>query len=362
MKSSRWQGLDVGRGLAALAVTLYHYGLGRGLTEKLGSPGWRWLDWPGAFLAVPFFFALSGFVISWIEEPRLLPDPLNRAVLAGYLRRRFWRIYPPYASAVVIAVLVTWAEGRTVSPTDVIAHLGLWHAFTLQWFNSLNPVLWTISTECCFYLLFPVWLALRLRASLPTVLTASVIVTIFSFALSAKFFPDLPAPALMFFLNSWLGWLVGACLADLTRRRSGKLPWTPGHWAGLGVTFLGFAALRAFPSAPLPQLSAVLCAVFLGAWGVYALVRLEPTLQRIKGGSLSVLLGGGVWLGLCSYSLYLIHYPILVLGTLLTSHLEPSRLRSALTASWLGVVLLAAWLHYRWVELPSIRCGQRSAR
>jgi peptidoglycan/LPS O-acetylase OafA/YrhL len=95
---------------------------------------------------------------------------------------------------------------------------------------------------------------------------------------------------------------------------------------------------------------------------VYPLVRLEPRMPQAMAGAFGPVARAGIALGLCSYSLYLLHAPILGLGNLITQQLAPGAGRSLLTASWLAVVLLAAWLHYKWVELPFLRLGARGAK
>jgi peptidoglycan/LPS O-acetylase OafA/YrhL len=62
-------------------------------------------------------------------------------------------------------------------------------------------------------------------------------------------------------------------------------------------------------------------------------------------------------LGSFSYSLYLLHFPILAIGDalLLDAHVSPLAHLSALLFLGVPIALGASWLLYRWVERPSMR-------
>ncbi|HKX43772.1 MAG TPA: acyltransferase [Burkholderiaceae bacterium] len=80
-RSTRFVALDGVRGVAAIAVMLYHY------SEFSGTP---WL--PRAWLAVDVFVCLSGFVISHRYQ-REIEAGLS---LVEFMRRRLVRLYPIY--------------------------------------------------------------------------------------------------------------------------------------------------------------------------------------------------------------------------------------------------------------------------
>src|SRR5664279_2115162 len=101
--------VDVLRGLASFGVTifhsipvlwvgLYHYSGTFSKIDRFAS----FLSYPARFgyAGVMLFFLLSGFVIH-------LPNVLDsRLRFRSYMMRRVWRIYPPYAAAVTLSVLV----------------------------------------------------------------------------------------------------------------------------------------------------------------------------------------------------------------------------------------------------------------
>jgi len=148
-------GLTIARGLAAWLVVLFHI-----------RSGIRWLP-DGAmavidkgYLAVDFFFLLSGFVIYLSTHKTMLHDGI--AAIPAFLRRRFARIYPLHAvmlGATVLFVLLLMATGRDTSGypwRELPLHISLtqnW-GFTKQ--LSWNHPAWSISTEFAAYLFFPV--------------------------------------------------------------------------------------------------------------------------------------------------------------------------------------------------------------
>lgn len=143
------------RGIAAWFVVLYHIRLSiAGL-----PPVWVSVFAKG-YLAVDFFFLLSGFVI-WLNWGERLRDGGLNAV-PGFLWRRIARIWPLHmfmlGCAALLALLLA-ALGRH-DPVDYpFAELPL-HILLLQNWGftdhlAWNDPSWSISTEWAAYLLFP---------------------------------------------------------------------------------------------------------------------------------------------------------------------------------------------------------------
>jgi peptidoglycan/LPS O-acetylase OafA/YrhL len=103
--------LDALRGVAAISVAIYHACVIFGATQLL----------PKAFLAVDFFFLLSGIVVAHAYEERL-----KNGEIAGYLERRAIRLYPMILLGAFIgmSVLLTSPAVRQMSGMTVIV-LGL---------------------------------------------------------------------------------------------------------------------------------------------------------------------------------------------------------------------------------------------
>jgi peptidoglycan/LPS O-acetylase OafA/YrhL len=84
--------LDGLRGVAALSVVIHHYFLAPG-----GAP-----FVPSGYLAVDFFFLLSGFVISHAYESRLQAGAMSPLI---FMRVRLIRLYPLYFLAAILSIL-----------------------------------------------------------------------------------------------------------------------------------------------------------------------------------------------------------------------------------------------------------------
>lgn len=269
------------------------------------------------------FFIISGFCIHYRQarlskaEGRRRFDRAFRTDVADYARRRFRRIYPPFAAAVGLTLLLDLV-GRNIAPEfysggtpynvinllfdktgqDFVRELVstlLMQGGLLTGVVGSNGALWSLSYEFWFYVLYPVlWLlaARRVRHAAVTVAVASVLsLVLLATPIGAGAFMS-PAIAL------WGTWFAGATLAVAYAGRS-RLPpswmWPPVAaallltWWKFGHLFLldyGFAAIYVF------ALDLLLFPRRPGwhAWISGAAATLEP-------------------LGRISYSLYLVHVP-----------------------------------------------------
>lgn len=163
------------RGIAAWFVVAYHIRL-----SVEGLPASIVTVFAKGYLAVDFFFLLSGFVI-WLSWGERLRDGGLRAV-PGFLWRRLARIWPLHAvvlaAAVVLALLLA-ATGRHDAADYPFADLPL-HVLLLQNWGftdhlAWNDPSWSISTEWAAYLLFPL---LALSIDWRRVPTAAILVAI----------------------------------------------------------------------------------------------------------------------------------------------------------------------------------------
>jgi peptidoglycan/LPS O-acetylase OafA/YrhL len=139
---TRLDGLDALRGLAAMAVVVYHYAhRGPDLYPELGQV--IKLTWWGQY-GVHLFFVISGFVIFMT---------LGRATPRAFLVTRFIRLYPLYWLAVIltfVTVLTFGLPGREVSLGEAILNLSMLQAFVGV--PHVDGAYWTLAAELMFYI------------------------------------------------------------------------------------------------------------------------------------------------------------------------------------------------------------------
>lgn len=130
--NSRIKVLDAFRGLAVIAVVLFHY------THSYG-PKQDWFAY--GKLGVEFFFVISGFVIFMTLEK-------CRGVLDFFLRR-FSRLYPAFLVCVTITSLFGLVVGQDVTPRQYFANLSMAAPhFGEKWIDS---VYWSLLVEVKYY-------------------------------------------------------------------------------------------------------------------------------------------------------------------------------------------------------------------
>ena len=358
--SGRLAALDGLRGLAALVVVVHHCALTLpALAAQWMAPDRAGLGWWATYTplhlvwagdeAVLVFFVLSGLVLTL---------PFLSGTRAGawpaYYRKRAVRLYVPVIAAVaftaaVIAVFPrtggpgwSWWMAEHVVPEDPAAYLA--DAGLLGGTSWRNSVLWSLRIEVWFSIALPLYVVLvrglrtPLRASLPVVLAAM--------GWASWHGHDLLSLLCVF--------AVGALLArrlDALARHGRRLVGSALGWGGVLVVAAGLlmarwelAALGADPRfwVPVGRPAATLGAVLL----VFAVLHCRPVRTLCTCRPLQ-------WLGAISFSLYLVHEPIVV--TLAT--LTPVGVRGFAVVAGIGIPLslLVAVVFSRLVERPSRR-------
>lgn len=351
--------LDGLRGVAASVVVLHHVVLasvpsiasayrpgGGGSEVPLGLRALGLL-WAGpAFVIV--FFVLSGFVLA-------LPAASGSAFDArAYYPRRIVRLYAPVWGAFLLAatlhVLNTgvaggrswWLDGHAGAPT--VADNA--HALTLfgTGHHGLLTVLWSLQWEVAFSLLLPLLLLLAKssrRWHAPLALAALGMVFAGQAGTGTEYLAYMPTFLLgtLMAFNEPLLDRVGAALAAVTTRARAAR-------AGLVVTAV---ALLGYPQ----WLGGSHATGLLVTIGAVLLVLSALVLPAVR----EVLEWRPVqWLGSRSYSLYLVHEPIVVaVAFALAVPAFPVLLVAAVPAA-----LLVAEAFFRIVERPSQVLAKRA--
>lgn len=216
--------INIARGLAALSVFIYHYQVGAVLAKYTGINAFNWIGIPGANYGVTLFFVISGYCIHGSEWRRLQRNPGTPFSMSSYFERRIRRIYPVYLFALLLSFLINGMNSSWPSLSDLSVHMLLLHGFSSNYFNTINLVLWTISIEAFFYLIYPAWLKLRLRAGLGAAFISGTLLSIACCAFTAAFLYPYGLPARWFFLNTWGGVALGRFAGGNNWDESGLLP------------------------------------------------------------------------------------------------------------------------------------------
>jgi peptidoglycan/LPS O-acetylase OafA/YrhL len=287
------------RAVAVLAVIAFH----------LGSYRFR-----GGFVGVDVFFVISGFLICSLLYGDLEAGKFS---LARFYERRIRRILP--ALLLVLAVTTIAAAFILMPPrfedyaeSLAAAALSFSNFFfwqTAGYFDApaeTKPLLhtWSLAVEEQFYLAFPLLLAALYRFKRPVIIASLAAIALVSLALSA--YGAFADPSGAFYLPFRRAWelLLGALLA------LGAAPLLRGAWAhtvGIaGIALIAASVLLYDEALPFPGLTAL--APCLGAACIIAAGRAgEGVVAK------ALTLPPVVLIGLMSYSLYLWHWPIIVL-------------------------------------------------
>lgn len=308
--------LQIGRGIAALAVLLYHANLITGLDKYYGiRPADVFMAGKGG---VEYFFVLSGFVmvVAHWGDLRSNPD------LGSFIWKRFRRLYPILwivllPLMVLVSVQPTLSPAGTVNLSDYMYALLSGPPLGGAKIEPFLVVQWSLRYEIVFYGLFLLLLVSRtlfLLAAAPLLVgglasLSSAEIEGGSFWISAYF--------LLFFMGLVGGWAFKSDRIQYPRLLLGS-----GLFILLACVLLG--PTSSFTPALTVGFGLAAALVIAGAAG-------------LDGGAPSRLGSLFNLLGDASYAIYLVHYPILSLATKATIRLTASPTLSFLAASMTAV-------------------------
>jgi len=330
--------IDGLRAVAVIPVILFHMGV----------------DWiPGGFLGVDVFFVISGYLITSI-----ILKEFDRGVFrfSNFWLRRVRRILP----VLMVVVVATLSVGYFMLYGPDLRDLGDQGRAALLSYSNINfwlntgsywgalaensPLLhtWSLSVEEQFYLLFPALLIALLRLNRRNLFAIFAVLTLMSFVLFVYGAHDYPKAT--FYLLPTRAWELGAgCLLAIAyfdnrlERHSNAL------WSMLGICLVvgsyilipgddGVSVYFVFPI-----VGSVLIIAFAGDG--------RCLVSRVL--SCPFL----VYVGMISYSLYLWHWPVMVLGRnyFLNNGLDTPVLYL------LPLVFVLSVASFRWVEKTTRR-------
>jgi peptidoglycan/LPS O-acetylase OafA/YrhL len=296
--------LDGLRGIAIGVVVGFHY---------FRQP-------PGGFAGVDLFFVLSGFLITTL----LLEEhaEMGTVSLRRFYERRARRLLPAAWTVIMLCILLGYTAGGVT---------GLFYVANIQ--EAIRPphggptsILWSLSMEEQFYLVWPLALLFLLRRKLPIGRILVVAVAAFTMYRVGWLLAGGSRARVYFAPDTHADPLIVGCLLAVLRHN--------GYWITSKLAILAAVPLLVFVvlefrvetlasqsiGLTLTELAAVglIVAAVNGSW----LLSVAPLL----------------WLGRISYSLYLWHP--------LAAHV----FHASLVA--LAAAVLLAWLSYRYIETP----------
>lgn len=362
----RFHYLDGLRGIASLYVVLVHIEL------PVGEPLPLWLLLftkmvrYGRF-SVVVFIVISGYSLM-LPIARSQSGYLSGGLL-GYIKRRSRRILPPYYAALFLCLLLAvarvalekftsfrWDKVAGEGPfspffsfNDVLSHLLLIHNLSPDTYHSINGPMWSVATEYQLYFLFPLLLLpIWRRFGLTVVVIAAFLIAIAPLYLFNRLFES----ASPWFLGLFA---LGMAAADIGFSQKPKLIAMRNSlpWGVLAIIFTIVAFVTEWK--PL-GLEIWICDSLLGM--AAACLFIYSSKSVIQGKSpLIVRLLEHPWaiaLGGFSYSLYLIHGPVLTLVHYFLFSLQMSPVMFAVTFYLVGVVmsLVFSYLFYLVFERP----------
>lgn len=334
-------------GLRAVAVLLV-------VLNHAGVPGLH-----GGYVGVDVFFVVSGFLITGLLLKEA--ERSRRISILGFYARRARRILPAATLVLAVTVVSSFAlvGGTSAART---AEDGQWAALfasnfrailqgTDYWASDLPPSplqhYWSLAIEEQFYLFWPASMmavaAIGRRVPLRTRLAFLLAVTI-ALSLIWSVYATAENANAAYFSPLTRTWelAAGAILAVLTPAIMRLPAFLAAISSVTGLTAIVAAALTLDEYTRFPGVAALLPV------GGTVLVVIGGTIRPKRGAEVLLACPPLQWLGKLSYSLYLWHWPVLILAAASLGTELPMTAKLALV----GVALALSVVTYKYVESP----------
>lgn len=366
------------RGIAALLTVIFHIdlyiGMGHGgLLRQENS-----LFISKLYLMVDFFFVLSGFIMYYVYG-RLFATSVDGFSFKKFALARFARVYPlHFFTLLYLVALRVWflaAGGKDADPFAALSNtwesiptnLLLIQSMNIHNWFTWNNAAWSISTEWWMYMLFPFLVSPFIRLS--SVWRLIILVACFAgyvfIMLVLQHYVTIP-PALSFikpqpninvayqfgFLRCLFGFIIGMMIYLAFQKGFAQRIFANG--TTLILSTLGLAICLHFG---VPDVFTVMFYPLIILSAAYG----SKNIDKLFGYKIMQKLGN--W----SFSIYLIHQPIVYTFFTIQAYLNSAKpglptappATPGLMVAWTICVLFIAftlflsWLTYRYVEVPS---------
>jgi peptidoglycan/LPS O-acetylase OafA/YrhL len=365
MKSSNIRYLpqvDHLRGVAALWVLLYHgthifEGALSGKANILDQANWTYSRNPfwamiyEGHTAVALFMVLSGFIFAYGAIG-------HRVHYWRFLGNRLLRIYPLYLSMILLSVILDPSRLTLLSFVSTVFPVADFQTFSG---SSLVTLAWTIAVEFQFYLIFPFLLASLNQRPLKTalgILALSLSLRLVATAAGANprdlSYWHLAGRIDQFVLGMGAAYLARSCESRRSLVR-------PIFWFSIPLSILGMYCFHLAGGWPVAANWKIIWPTIEGAmWGLMILGYVGGAIVLPQFASKSLARVGEI-----SFSIYLLHFPIIVAISRYPKFLlsvsrrtEVSALVSTVCLA-LPCILVLSWITFHLIELPFLRKRQK---
>ena len=327
--------IDGLRAVAVLSIVISHLGFGR-----LG----------GGYVGVDIFFVISGYLIGCIVVKQIQRDSFS---VADFYMRRLRRIIPALATVLAVTSVAVWfilfpkpaAEYGASLVSTTLFGSNFYFLETTGYFRAGSEAkvllhTWSLAVEEQFYVVFPLFMLALRRLKRDAMIGVIAAVALGSLVASIVLVHSNPTGA-FYMLPTRLWELLLGALAEQARF-SLRSKTARNLVAGLGLACLLLPILLYTPETPFPGLAAIppclgtAMLLVVGARG-------GSTVSR------ALALRPLVFFGLISYSLYLWHWPVIVL---LKAVIPTDMLSWPLRGFALALSVSLAWISWRLIERP----------
>ena len=358
MTSSKIWHLESLRGIAAIAVCLYHFQINSHFSNQFIQNAWIFVD---------FFFVLSGFVIAINYQNKLL----NFKNIYRFQFNRFLRLYPLHISMLIIFLGIEIAKYLAEVNFGLIANniafsinnlsSFLSNIFLLQNFThnipTWNKPSWSISAEFFTYFIFALVIFIT-KSQRKKIITVSILISI----ISAIYLFNQGMNSSNGVVRCLLSFFLGVLTYNIFFKLNKKITLTSSFLSFSIIALTGFILIRIENELDKNALFILLFFAFTVA--SLALTSKECWIVRLLSNKFFVMLGT------LSYGIYMIHsfvwwvfMQILRIGFNFPTQLDNNGnnivivenifIGDAFMLIGLGAIILLSFLSYKFIEMPA---------